>query len=129
VNGFGTQRPKRRYRFQIDFQCDPARLDELTQQVFAVIKAVQETGIDADEVQQIQEIQRRQHEVGVRTNSFWIEGILDRDTNGMDLRDLTQRIKLVDHLTDDQIRNAARTYLHTSRYVRVAMLPEDAAGP
>ena len=92
-----------------------------------MIKAVQETGIDAGELRQIQEIQRRQHEVSVRTNSFWVEGILDRDTNGMDLRDLTQRIKLVDQLTNDQIRKSARTYLRMDRYVRVAMLPEDAA--
>jgi len=63
----------------------------------------------------------------VRTNSFWVEGILDRDTNGMDLRDLTQRIKLVDQLTNDQIRKAARTYLHPDRFVRVAMLPENTA--
>src|SRR5262249_55667361 len=60
-----TREPHSRYRLQIGFNCDPARLDELTQQTFAVIRTMQASGTEADEVTQIREVERRQFEVDV----------------------------------------------------------------
>ncbi len=124
VSGTSARDPKPRYRLQIQFDCDPARIDELTKQVLAVCDSIRTHGIDTDEVTQVREIQRRGYEVNLRQNGYWAQGIESRDANGLDLHAIVNGEKLIKSLSAGQIRDAARKYLRQNNYVHIEMLPE-----
>ena len=124
VSGTSARDPKPRYRLQIQFDCDPARVDELTKRVFAVCDSIRTHGIDADELTQVREIQRRGYEVNLRQNGYWAQGIESRDANGLDLHAIVHGATLIQGLSASQIRDAARKYLRPNNYVHVEMLPE-----
>jgi zinc protease len=119
--------PRPGYRFVIDFETDPERLEEMTAAVFAEIAAVQARGVPEVVVAKVRETQRRSHEVSVRENAFWTTQLIAYDRYGWDPRRIREP-PLSAGLTGDAVREAARRYLDTSRYVQVSLLPEtDAA--
>jgi zinc protease len=119
--------PRPGYRFVIEFETDPERLEEMTAAVFAEIAAVQARGVSEELVAKVREAQRRAHEVSVRENAFWTTQLIAYDRYGWDAR-LIREPPLSAGLTAEAVREAAVRYLDTSRYVQVTLLPEtDAA--
>jgi zinc protease len=122
-----TKEPTEEFRFSIDFGADPERLEELTRAVFAEIDSLKATGPTADELQKAREAQRREREVQIRENNWWMGALVGYDMNGWDPR-LIPSAPLSQTLTPAELRDAARRYLDPSRYVRVSLLPETGTG-
>jgi len=125
VSGGSQRDPKPEYRVQVGFQCDPHRLQELTSQVFQVIQGFRDTGPDTDDVAKVVEIQRKNYEVNLRENGYWLGEIEFRDSYGLDLNEILQYEKLYATLDVKMVRQAAKKYLRTDHYVQVSMLPEE----
>jgi len=126
--GGGSQRdPKPEYRVQVGFQCDPERLEELTKQALEVIAAFRDKGPDADDVTKVAEIQRKNYEVSLRENRYWLSEIEFRDSFGLDLDEILEYEKLYALLDVDLVRRAAKKYLRPDHYVQVSMQPEATA--
>jgi zinc protease len=126
VSATSSRDPKPRYRVQISFACDPARMDELGSQVFAVVTALQKSGIEAEKVNEIHEIQRREYEVGLRDNDYWMRDLEFRDSYHLNLHEILEFPQLLDTLSPDLVRQAAKRYLRPDNVVQVTMLPEGA---
>ena len=72
----------------------------------------------------MREQQIRSRETGLKENGFWLTSIENYDRYGWKLADILafeERLRL---LTADRIRDAARSYLDETRYVRGSLLPE-----
>ena len=123
VGGGVIKEPREEFRFSIDFGADPRRLDELTRAVFAELDSVKANGVTADELQKVRETQRRETEVAHRDNNWWLRALMNYDIYGWDPR-LIPSQPLSQTLTSDDLRDAARRYLDTSRYVQVSLYPE-----
>ena len=128
VSARGDRDPDPEYRVGISFGADPARLQELTDQTFQVLREMQDKGPTAEEVAKVQETQRREYETSLRENGFWLQQMLFRAQYGLDPMEILSYTKLVDALKPQTVRDAAKRYLRLDNYVQVSLLPEGAPG-
>ncbi len=127
VSGDIIRRPRERYNFNVGFGCAPEKVDELVQAVFAEIDAIQRNGVAESYLQQVRETERRQRELDLQDNQFWL-GILELYyTEGLDPRDILRFDDLVQTVSSDRVRDTARRYLTTERYVLGVLKPEGGA--
>ena len=126
VRASTSDRPDETYQFTVSFTCDPARVDELTGAVLEEIEEVQEDGPAEDDVDKVQEQQRRERETSLEENSFWL-GTLDFYYSHEDesLLDVLAYPELIRGLTADEVEAAAERYLDLDRFVQVVLYPED----
>ncbi len=125
--GFDYDRiPRGRYRIDIGFGCEPERVEELVGAVFAEIERLAAEGPDSSEVESVREIQRRGYENRVKSNGYWWRGLFTSMLHGDDPHVLLDEGALIETVTTDMIRDAARRYFDMDNYVRVVLMPAEA---
>ncbi len=129
VSGSGNNIPYQRYNFTFEFGSSPDRVEELVGAAFAVIDSVKRAGPTADEMAKIRETFLRTHETGLRENTSWINWMRDHDEDGRDQHATLQYPSMVQKLTAEQVRDAARRYLDMAQFARFTLLPEEPAKP
>ena len=123
--GGGLQRdPVPQYRLAIQFGAAPERLEELTRVVFAEIDSVKANGASEADLRKVLEGLRREREVNLRENGWWMQALMNYDEFGWDPR-LIPNPPISQTFTSDDLRQAARLYLDASRYVQVSLYPEN----
>lgn len=125
VSAIPNRRPEERYRFVINFSCDPERAEELTNAVFETIREIQQSGVSEDYVIRVQEQQRQARVIRLEENRFWVNALRsayysDRISEPLDILRYNE---LVDSLTAEDLQQAATNWL-TDRYVQVTLFPE-----
>jgi zinc protease len=127
ADGSLSKYPTPEYQFVVNFGSAPDKADLLWNTVLAVIDSVKQNGATADEIQKVREQQVRLQETREKENGYWAGNISARIENGEDPRGLSTYTRdFIEKLTSDQIRDAARKYLDTTRYARFVLLPERA---
>jgi len=121
-----TKRPVEEYRLTISFACDPARMRDLVKALFAVIDEFKASGPSAGQVADAQATLRRDLETDSRDNAYLLNQLAYAYQYDEPILDATALRALYDQLTVPLLRDAARTYIDTSRYVKVVLLPEGA---
>ncbi len=129
VSGRIERRPRPRYSFTLSFGCAPEAVKPLIRAVFKEIESIQEKGVADSYVEQVRESERRERETGGKTNEFWLSAIETYDVEGLDLRDLPRFEELLQKVTSDSLRDAARRYLDEKRYVIGILDPAPKAPP
>ena len=123
ISQSSTREPYPNYEVHISFGAAPERLDSLANAVFTVIDRIKADGPAATDLAKVKEAQRRAYELGLRENSFWLSQLLVRTQNDEDLRNVLTYPQLVDSITAERVRDAARTYLKSDNYVRISLTP------
>ena len=118
--------PRQDYGVQIDFQCDPDRVEELTQAAYAVIDEAIAGPPEATYPQRIAEQERRSLETNLRSNGFWMGALLGNRQRGEPREALARYWALHTAITPAYLHDAAKEYLHRDRVVQVTLLPEGA---
>jgi zinc protease len=116
--------PSPRYQVTVHFASAPDRVEELLGAVFHQIDSLQTVGPSGNDVAKVKETQRRGRETALRQNGFWAAQLIDRVQFGLPLEDILTFDNLVQGLTADAIRDAARRHLRDERYVQVTLYPE-----
>jgi zinc protease len=124
VGANGNSIPYKRYGVSINFTSAPERVDELTARTWAVIDSVAQFGASAPDLAKIKEIFLRTHETSLKQNASWLNWMRDHDEDGRDQRATLQYPTLVNALTNDQLKAAAKRYLDHKQYARFTLLPE-----
>lgn len=119
-----AHQPRDEYTIRIGFPCAPTRVDELTKQTMLIIDSIQKFGVPESYVHKIQELQLRDRETSLKQNRFWLQVLQQYYMTGEDPHLLLGYKDLVKTLSSDIIRDAAKTYLNTGNYVKVALYPE-----
>ncbi len=121
-----SDRPDSTYQFVVAFGTDPARVEELVAAVFDEIEKLKADGPSAEVMEKVKEQQRRERETQLKTNGFWLS-VLDfyYSHDGEDPRDALTYGDMIESLTAEDVRQAARRYLNRDRYVKVVLLPEN----
>lgn len=130
VSATSSIHPDAEYAVRVGFGADPARLKELTGVVFDEIRAFQETGPADSIVRKVQEGQRRSRETALRENRYWLGQIrasLDYEVDWTTF--LEEYAALIDALTAETLRDAARRWIRTDNYVQVSLVPEGSPLP
>ncbi len=115
--------PYPHYEVSISFGSAPDRVDELTKEVFAVLDSVKAGAVSDSNMTKIRELALRGHETALRQNGSWLANMTDADEDGRDQRDFMRKPALVNALTREQVRDAARAYLRREQYAHFTLLP------
>lgn len=115
--------PTGSYRLSVSFGCDPERIDELTAVVFEQIDSLRAVGLDSTYTDKVREIRRREREVNLKENGWWLSLLEWVDKHEVDPL-LILDDSVVEGLTPEDVRRAA-AWFDTTNYARFVMLPEE----
>jgi zinc protease len=117
--------PRPQYMVRIEWTCDPARTQALVARVFEEIENVKGTYISREWLGRIRDVLLREYQDNIQENGYLLNQIARHYADGgsPDVAPITKMTDLIGALTGDQIRDAARTYLRTSAYVKVTLMP------
>jgi zinc protease len=115
--------PRPEFRLAVDFAAAPDRLDELATVLFAELDSVRANGISVGDLGKVREQQRRERELQLRENGFWLNQMIQYDRLGWDLRAILAP-PLSQDFTPADLRDAAQRFLDPRRYVQVSLYPE-----
>ena len=124
VSASGSSIPYKRYTLGVSFGSAPERVGELTTRMWAVLDSISTNGASAADLQKIKEIFLRNYETSAKQNASWLSWMRDHDEDGRDQRATVQYPSLINSLTNDQLKAAARLYLNKKQYARFTLLPE-----
>ena len=117
--------PRKEYTLTVSFGCDPARAAEMVHAAFQQIDSLKQTMPVHEDVQKVQEIQRRRHETNLKENQFWLGQLYSYYWYGENPEHILDYPKLVDGLKAEDIQEAARKYFDVKNYVQVVLVPQD----
>jgi zinc protease len=123
-----ARRPKPEYTFTVSFGCAPDNVDKLEKAVWDEIKAIQTSGIGADYIAKVKELRRRAHETSLKENSYWMRE-LERSYKFGDDPKLILDETMLDSVTSDRVRAAAKKYLPSTQYILGELRPATASSP
>jgi zinc protease len=123
--GVSTRKfPQQEYSVGISFGCDPKRVDELAGMVLAEIDSLAASPPPDSYVTKVKEAQRREWEVSLKQNGYWVATLRLFDFYGLPRSDIMKYGEQVDALDAAAIRRAAGRYLRKDNFVEVELLPE-----
>ena len=117
--------PRPEYSVRIEWTCDPARTQALVARVFEEIENVKGTFISREWLSRIRDVLLREYQDNIQENGYILNLISSHYANGgsPDVGPISKMTDLIGNLTGGEITNAARTYLKSSDYVRVTLMP------
>ncbi|MCK9212279.1 MAG: insulinase family protein [Ignavibacteriaceae bacterium] len=116
--------PTTKVTISINFGCDPKRVDELTTAVFNVIDSLKNFGTTPETLVKVKETQKRQREVKLKQNRFWVGVLSNYIMNDEDPMEMLKYDSWIEKLTNDDIKAYANKYLDMNKFVKVVLLPE-----
>ena len=122
--------PRKSYSTAIDFKSSPQQADTLWQAAQVIIAAFRNDGPTKDELQKFVEQTRRETEIAVKTNGWWLGQLsnytmADGPRFGRSMSELLEWNKRLDALTPAMVQDAARRYLDPANVARFVLLPEN----
>jgi len=124
VNHQFSRIPSAKVTININFDCDPKRGDELTTAVFSVIDSLKNFGTAPETLAKVKETQKRQREVKLKQNKFWVGVVSNYLMNNEDPTEMLNYDTWVEKLTNEDIKLYANKYLDTDKFVKVVLYPE-----
>ncbi len=124
AQGSMMKEPDQRFAINVSFGCAPEHVDHLVGLVEQDIISLQKKGATSDELQKFKAGFRKQVELQVRSNDFWLQyiaGKLEREEALKPLPDVEERLK---QITGKSLRAAAEKYLSGENVIRFVSLPE-----
>lgn len=126
VNGYIDGSPERFYKVFINFQCQPERCQELTDEILLLIQDIQKNGVDQLYAQKLQETYLRNREVNLFENQWWLSRIINSlVTESEPLWLVSDAQKVADWISPESLQGACQKYLDTNNYVSVFLNPEE----
>ena len=119
-----TRYPEQRYSIRISFGCAPDSVEQLTRAVFAQIDSLKQFGASETNIEKVQEADRRAREAALKENGFWRRTLSSSYWLGQDPVNVLKYDDLVNGLTSENIRDAARKHFDMENYARFVLYPE-----
>jgi len=116
--------PDEEYTVTISFGCAPERVEEMTSTVFRLVDSLKNYPVDEIYLTKVKETQKRQWEVDLKENNFWLRNLWYYNFYDLDLSEFLNSQKRIDNLSLEDIQQAAQKYLNMNNYVNVVLYPE-----
>jgi zinc protease len=124
ASGAPSLYPHKEFSVSVNWGCNPTRVDELVKTVMQQLDTLRIKGPDQVYVDKVKEIQRRNREVNLKENRFWLSQFRVAYANGENPEELLGFNKLVENLSVAAMQSAAKKYFDTNNMVKVVLLPE-----
>ena len=116
--------PHPEFNISVSWGCDPARVEELVKTVYQQLDTLRLKEPDQVYVDKVREIHRRNHQVNLKENRFWLSNLRQYYANGENPEQILAYEKLVENLSTKAIFSAAKKYLDPKNVVKVVLFPE-----
>lgn len=116
--------PDETYMTTITFGCDPVRVDELVNGIFEQIDSLKKFPVDESYIAKVKETQRREWEVNLKENNFWLNRIYLFSMYDYDLEDFYDYAERIDKINAEVIRESFSKYFNKENYIKVVLKPE-----
>jgi len=125
--GFSQPLPQPGYgRIEVSFGAAPENLASMTDRVLKEIERLQAEGPSADLTSRAKEAARRNFEVALKQNGYWLRRLAAAKLLGQDPADIPRRAERIDKVTPESLREAFRRYFPMDRYTAVTLVPQAA---
>jgi zinc protease len=116
--------PPTTYQLAIEFEADPGRIDALADAVLLELARLRTDGPTEAEVRKVRAAETRDLDNKMESNSYWASELSWHSRVGLPLESIATHQDSARVLTRAALRDACASYLGTSAYVRVTMLPK-----
>ncbi len=123
ASGFIQRRPKHVRLFTISFGCAPENVEKLEKAVFAEIADLQKNGVAETYIDKVKALRRRAHETELRENGYWVRELERSFLYGDDPKLIVDFDSMLNKVSSDRVKAAARRYLASSQYVLGELRP------
>jgi zinc protease len=112
---------------QIDVECDPSKVDEVTNTCFKVTEALVKKGVKEEDVKRIRTIATTNHQKQLESDGFWFSGMFDSLSNPAAFDDLRNAKSWYDDIGAAEITELAKKYLPRAKSSSCIIVPKKAA--
>ncbi len=120
-----SKEPEAEYSLNVTFGCAPDRVQELTDAVMFEINMLIKETPDQVNVGKVKEAQRREREINIQENSYWLNSLAVYYREGRELSDFMKFNELIEGFSGDDAQAAAAKYFNLDQMVQVTLNPED----
>ncbi len=120
-----SKEPTSEYSLNISFGCTPDRVQELTDAALVEIKSIMNKLPEQKNVDKIKESQRREWELNIKKNSYWLNSLTVYYREGRDLSHIMKFNELVEGFSAEDAQAAAVKYFNLENMIQVTLYPEN----
>lgn len=124
VRPLTVYRPEKRFNVHIMFGCAPDNVQELIDAVYAEIARYKSEGIEDSYVEKVAETQRREYEVRIKQNGFWIRTLEELLGEDLPPQLILGMGELADTLDAAKLKDAATRFFPMGNHIEARLLPE-----
>ena len=126
--GVGTQGnvsavPQQKGGMIIQFDTDPARVEEMIVLAIQGVEQIAENGPTEEQMVKIRENFLKNISESRISNSYWASNLRNYDLTGVDLD--TEREAIINSLTSEKVKNFVADFIGQGNFVKVVMNPEE----
>ena len=111
-------------RVSVSFGAAPENVESMTDRVLQEVKRLQQEGPSADLTQRAKEAARRNHELALRQNGYWLQRLQTARMYRRDPADeILGRIGRIDLVSEQSVRDVFKRYFPLDRYTVVTLVP------
>ena len=124
VSSAFSRRLRQEWQLAIAYGSAPEQADAMFAAVRDELATLRTTPPTAAELERIKEQQRREFELSLKQNGYWMNTMRQRVEHGDPLDTMGDTMTLINGLTVDKLAAAAKTYLTEQNRARFVLLPD-----
>lgn len=124
INDSPMKYPEQKYSVDISFGCAPENVDTLVKSTFAELDSLKKYPVSDVYIEKVKETQKREFEVNLKENRFWLSSLNNYYFYNIDLSYLMKYPQRVDGLNSETIQKSAQQYFDENNYIKVTLYPE-----
>jgi zinc protease len=123
------KRPYVHYSISASIPCGPENVGKLTDSLLAIIKTIQEKGVEQKDLDKVKETWKKQHHVGLQSNDYWLNSLSNGWINRENPENILDYEEKVNALTIQDLQEAAKKFLPLDKVVKAVLYPENVKVP
>ena len=124
MGGGLTKRPYEHYSIGVSFPCGPENVDKLVAAFLGIVKDVSNKGIDEKDMAKVKETLKKQYEVQIKNNDYWLEGLSKSFIDQTDPAWILAYPSKVEGVTAAQLQQLCKKLMDTPNYSKSVLYPE-----
>jgi zinc protease len=124
VGGSPSKYPEKKYSVDISFGCAPENVNDLVKATFGELDSLKKYIVSDIYINKVKETQKREFEVNLKENKFWLNTLNNYYFNNTELSNLLKYPQRVDNLTGSAVLKAAQEYFNENNYIKVILNPQ-----
>ncbi|MEM1094109.1 MAG: insulinase family protein [Bacteroidota bacterium] len=126
ASGGLSREPNQSYSISVSFGCDPERINELVETVYAQIDSVKAGALDDTYVTKVRETILRGHETNLQENRYWLSTLSSFDRSGQDATTIPTGLpSFMEMITPRMLEDTASQYFTFDNVATFVLVHED----